>query len=83
MGEIAYKVSNPDELSILKLSATDEMLTATISDGRIISIPVAWFSKLRRGTLEQIKKFEISPSGYGVHWPDLDEDISIKAFLGL
>ena len=83
MGEIAHKISNPDELSILKLTVTEEMLTATISDGRIISIPVAWFSRLRNGTLEQLKNFEISPSGYGIHWPEIDEDISIKAFLGL
>ncbi len=82
MGELAQRVSNPDELSILKLTVTDEMLTATISDGRIISIPVAWFDRLRNGTLEQLQKFEISPSGYGIHWPDLDEDISVKAFLG-
>ena len=83
MGEIAYKITNPDELSILKLTVTDEMLTAHISDGRIISIPVAWFSRLRNGTLEQLKNFEISPSGYGIHWPDMDEDVSIRAFLGV
>lgn len=83
MGELAYKISNPDELSILKLTVTEDMLTATISDGRIISIPVAWFERLRNGTLEQLKNFEISPSGYGIHWPDIDEDISVKAFLGL
>jgi hypothetical protein len=83
MGELAYKISNPDELSILKLTVADDMLTATISDGRIISIPIAWFERLRNGTFEQLQHFEISPSGYGIHWPDIDEDISVKAFLGL
>ena len=83
MGEIAYKISNPNELSILKLSVTTDMITANLSDGRIISIPVAWFARLRTATLDQLKNFEISPSGYGIHWPDVDEDISVRAFLGV
>jgi hypothetical protein len=44
---------------------------------------VAWFARLRTATLDQLKNFEISPSGYGIHWPDMDEDISVRAFLGV
>ena len=82
MSNLAYKVEL-DELSITKLEVTEYLLTAYISDGRIISIPVVWFETLRDATIDQLKNFEISPSGYGVHWPDVDEDISVKAFLGL
>jgi len=57
------------------------MLKATISDGRIVSIPIAWFERLRSAPEKHLNNFEISPSGYGIHWPDLDEDISIKAFV--
>lgn len=81
MGEIAYKNTNIDSLAIKKLETSDFLLTAHISDGRIVSIPIAWFERLRGASLNQLKNFEISPSGYGIHWPDMDEDISIRAFL--
>jgi hypothetical protein len=77
----AYKILSADELSITKLKIESDMLIATISDGRIVSIPVVWFSRLRNATQSQLNNFEISPSGYGIHWPDIDEDISIKSFL--
>lgn len=67
--------------SILRLITEKNMLVATISDGRIVSVPVVWFPKLRRASQDELNHFEISPSGYGIHWPDLDEDISIKSFL--
>lgn len=80
MGE-ALKNMSVDELSILSLKVENDLLTAVISDGRIVSIPIAWFSRLIKATEKQLNNFEISPSGYGIHWPDLDEDISIKAFV--
>jgi len=52
-----------------------------MSDGREVTIPIAWFSRLALATKKELHNFEISPSGYGIHWPDLDEDISVKAFL--
>ena len=72
---------NIEELSILSLKISSNELIATISDGRIISIPIAWFSTLANASIEKLRKFEISPSGYGIYWPDLDEDISIRSFL--
>ena len=82
MNSTAKKIS-ADELSILKILIGEEKITADLSDGREVSIPIAWFPSLRNATKEQLKKFEISPSGYGVHWPEVDEDISIKAFVGI
>ncbi|PIR23273.1 MAG: hypothetical protein COV44_03590 [Deltaproteobacteria bacterium CG11_big_fil_rev_8_21_14_0_20_45_16] len=78
MNQTAKKI---EELSIVSLTVDEDSLTATISDGRRVSIPVAWFPRLESATLDQLKHFEISPSGYGIHWPDVDEDISIKAFI--
>lgn len=74
-------VKKIEELSIVSLTVDEDSLTATISDGRKVSIPVAWFPLLENATLDQLKNFEVSPSGYGIHWPDVDEDISIKAFI--
>jgi len=77
----AYKILSAEELSITKLKIETDMLIATISDGRVVSIPIVWFSRLRNASQDQLNNFEISPSGYGIHWPDMDEDISIKSFL--
>jgi len=68
-------------LSIVKLVIDQDVLVATISDGRVVSIPIVWFPRLRGASKDKLNNFEISPSGYGVHWPMLDEDISIKSFL--
>lgn len=68
-------------LSILSLEVLDDKLCAKISDGREVSIPIAWFPRLVDATPEQLQDFEISPSGYGVHWPQIDEDVSIKSFV--
>jgi hypothetical protein len=77
----APKILSIEELSIVKLSIENDALVATISDGRIVSVPIVWFSRLRDASQDKLNNFEISPSGYGIHWPDLDEDISIKSFL--
>jgi Protein of unknown function (DUF2442) len=52
----------------------DNMWVA-LSDGRTLGIPLAWFPRLQDATPEQLENFELSP--YGLHWEDLDEDISI------
>jgi hypothetical protein len=67
---------------IQRVSVTDQKITAEMSDGREVSIPVSWFPRLQRATAQQRSNLKISPGGYGIHWPEIDEDISIKAFLG-
>ena len=67
--------------AIQSLSVNKEFLTATISDGRVISIPITWFERLKEASMKQLQNFEISPSGYGIHWPEIDEDISIQSFI--
>jgi hypothetical protein len=67
--------------AIVGASVSADQLTAKLSDGREVSVPLAWFSRLLNATPAQRKRFEISPGGYGIHWPEIDEDISVKAFL--
>ena len=67
--------------AIIALQCEKHKITATLSDGRITSIPTAWFKRLRQATLEQLQNFEIAFDGYDIHWPEIDEDISVKAFI--
>jgi hypothetical protein len=75
---IAEQIKRP---GILYIEFSDDSMQVHLTDGRIITIPLAWYPKLLEATKEQLTKYEISPSGYGVHWPDLDEDLSVLGFL--
>ena len=79
MNSTAKKIKNYP--AIINLKVDKNSLSADMSDGRSVSIPIAWFPRLSQATQKELKYFEISPSGYGIHWPELDEDISVKAFL--
>ncbi len=70
-----------EALAINHVEVTDKFLVAQINDGRTVSLPLSWFPKLLSASEKARLNFMISPSGYGIHWPDIDEDISIKAFV--
>jgi hypothetical protein len=69
------------EPRIVGLEVTDEAITAQLADGRMISMPLAWSWRLANATAAQRTRFEIIGAGEGVHWPDVDEDISAKGML--
>jgi hypothetical protein len=54
-----------------------------LQDGRSLTVPLEWFPRLRDATPEQRSHYEMSGRGYGIHWPDIDEDISVPGLLGL
>jgi len=58
-----------------------ERLHVQLSDGREISVPLEWFSSLRNATDEQRSKWRLVGRGVGIHWDDLDEDISVEGLL--
>jgi uncharacterized protein DUF2442 len=66
---------------ISKLEVTEDAIVAELFDGRIISVPLAWSWRLSDATPAQRQHFEIMGSGEGVHWPDIDEDISAQGML--
>jgi len=70
-----------DTPRIIAIQVTDDSITAELADGRSISVPVAWSWRLSEATPEQRSNFEIIGSGLGVHWPDIDEDISAAGML--
>ena len=66
---------------VIKIVMTDETLTAELSDGRTISVPLAWYPRLSHGSREERNHWELIGQGHGIHWPDLDEDISAQNLL--
>ena len=60
---------------------TESTLTVDLDDGRTISAPLAWYPRLIHGTPEERNDWRISGAGWGIQWPDLDEDISVKGLL--
>ncbi len=66
---------------IINVRITDESIYAQLADGRTISVPLAWSWRLSEATPQQRENFEILGSGQGVHWPDIDEDISASGML--
>jgi hypothetical protein len=63
------------------VSVTDDTLAVDLSDGRTISVPLAWFPRLMRATQRERDKWRFVAGGEGIHWPDLDEDVSVEGLL--
>jgi hypothetical protein len=59
----------------------EEMMHVSLTDGRLISVPIIWFPRLRSATLEQRTKYEIGGGGTSLHWPELDEDLSVAGLM--
>jgi Protein of unknown function (DUF2442) len=70
-----------NEPRINNLKVTNDSIVAQLSDGRTISVPLAWSWRLSDATPQQRSRFEIMGNGQGVHWHDLDEDISAWGML--
>ena len=63
------------------VSITEDSLIVDLDDGRTISVPLAWFPRLLHGTIKERNNWRLIGKGEGIHWPDLDEDISIEGIL--
>jgi hypothetical protein len=70
-----------NEPRIRNIKVTADTITAYLVDGRIVSVPLAWSWRLSEATPAQRAKWRIIGDGQGVHWPDVDEDISIEGML--
>jgi hypothetical protein len=69
------------EARIARVEVSDETITAHLADGRVISVPLAWSWRLSDATPAQRANWRLIGAGYGVHWPDVDEDISADGML--
>jgi len=64
-----------------KVVFTNEMMEISFTDGRILRVPIIWFPLLQEATPEQREKFEIGGGGASLHWPEIDEDLSVAHLL--
>src|SRR4051794_7102721 len=63
------------------VSVTDEALVVDLEDGRTITTPLAWFPRLAHGSSAERETWRLIAHGEGIHWPELDEDISVESLL--
>ncbi len=78
MATSMLKIESPAATGI---KITDECLFAELADGRTISVPLKWFPRLVHATLEERENWDLSDDGTHIHWPDLDEDISVEGLI--
>lgn len=60
---------------------TEDTLAVDLTDGRTIIVPLAWFPRLLDATIEERRHWKVAGAGFGIHWPDLDEDLSTEGLL--
>ena len=66
---------------IQKVTITDDTLSVDLSDGRTISVPLAWYPRLLNGSILERNDYRLIADGNGIHWHQLDEDISLKNLI--
>jgi hypothetical protein len=69
------------EVLAQSINVTDDALIADLVDGRTIAVPLVWFPRLAHGTPTERANWRFIAGGKGIHWPDLDEDISVDSLL--
>jgi hypothetical protein len=78
MNTLAVEIRIPEALNVL---LTDDTLSVDLSDGRSISVPLAWFPRLLHSTKQERNNWRLIGRGQGIHWEDVDEDISVEGLL--
>lgn len=63
------------------VAVTEAVLSVDLSDGRTITVPLSWYPRLDHATPAERAKWELIGDGHGIHWPDIDEDISVQGLL--
>ena len=74
----AIDLNIPDAVGV---TVTDDTLSVELSDGRTIAVPLEWYPRLVHATLEERNRWRLIAHGHGIHWEDLDEDISVEGLI--
>lgn len=78
MSSSAEQVESP---RAVRVRTSDDELTVQFNDGRTISVPLRWYPRLEHASSEERQNWELIGNGMGIHWPAIDEDISVQALL--
>jgi hypothetical protein len=73
--------TEPREPKAQSLAITEDSVVVDLLDGRTISVPLAWYPRLLHGTPKERNRWRLIGNGEGIHWPDLDEDLSVDNLL--
>jgi hypothetical protein len=76
-------IASPPNARARDVQVGADFFTVHLQDGRSVIVPLEWFPRLRDATPEQREHWELLGLGSGIHWPELDEDISVAGLLGL
>lgn len=69
------------DIRVRSVDLSEHELSVGLMDGRTITAPLAWYPRLARATVAQRARWELAGGGYGIHWPDVDEDLSTEGLL--
>ena len=73
-------MANPGE-RVVNVSSTDIQLVVDLEDGRSISVPLTWYPRLLHATQKERDDWQVAGGGFGIHWPSIDEDLSVEGLL--
>ena len=66
---------------VMNVTSTDDVLVVELEDGRTISVPLAWYPRLLQASQNDRDDWQIAGGGFGIHWPTIDEDLSVDGLL--
>ncbi len=69
------------DIRVRDVSVSEDELSVVLMDGRTITVPLAWYPRLANATAAQRSRWEIAGGGFGIHWPEIDEDLSTEGLL--
>src|SRR5437867_4688929 len=78
---MSTSASTTETVAAKSVHVTDRALVVELRDGRVVSVPLSWYPRLVDGTPTERRRWELIGPGIGIHWPDLDEDVSVEALL--
>ena len=76
-----HSLATETDVRAMHVAVEEARLAADLMDGRTFAVPLAWYPRLANATPEQRIHWELAGGGYGIHWPDIDEDVSTEGLL--
>ena len=76
-----HSLAPETDVRAMHVAVEGARLVVDLMDGRTIAVPLAWYPRLANATVQQRNHWELAGGGYGIHWPDIDEDLSTERLL--